>query len=73
LWISPCVWPNSGFWCCVSLSLPITLMSGFTLVTKKVGSRSYTVLGGYHNFMIPVPIHFHTIWYPRICFSLKRF
>jgi hypothetical protein len=29
-------------------------VSGFALVTKKVGSRSYTVLGGYHTFMIPV-------------------
>ncbi len=26
-WISPCVWPNSGFWCCVFLTLWITLMS----------------------------------------------
>ncbi len=24
--ISPCVWPNSGFWCCVFLTLRITLM-----------------------------------------------
>jgi len=24
--ISPCVWPNSGFWCCVFLTLHITLM-----------------------------------------------
>jgi hypothetical protein len=26
LWISPCVWPNSGFWCCVFLNLWITLV-----------------------------------------------
>jgi hypothetical protein len=25
--MSPCVWPNSGFWCCVFLTLPITLIS----------------------------------------------
>jgi hypothetical protein len=25
--ISPCVWPNSGFWCCVFLTLRITLLS----------------------------------------------
>jgi hypothetical protein len=24
--ISPCVWPNSGFWCCVFVTLWITLM-----------------------------------------------
>jgi hypothetical protein len=25
--ISPCVWPNSGFWCCVFLTLRITLLT----------------------------------------------
>ncbi len=25
-WISPCVWPNLGFWCCVFLTLRITLL-----------------------------------------------
>jgi hypothetical protein len=25
--ISPCVWPNSRFWCCVCLTLEITLLS----------------------------------------------
>jgi len=24
--MSPCVWPNSGFWCCVCLILQITLL-----------------------------------------------
>jgi hypothetical protein len=24
--ISPCVWPNSGFWCCVFLTLRIPLL-----------------------------------------------
>jgi len=24
--ISPCVWPNSGFWCCVFLTLGVTLV-----------------------------------------------
>ncbi len=27
--ISPCVWPNSGFWCCVFLTLQITLIGLF--------------------------------------------
>jgi hypothetical protein len=27
-WISRCVWPNSGFWCCVFLTLRITLLYG---------------------------------------------
>jgi hypothetical protein len=26
-WVSPCVWPNSGFWCCVCLTLRITLLA----------------------------------------------
>ncbi len=25
-WMSPCVWPNSGFWCCVFLTLRLTLL-----------------------------------------------
>jgi hypothetical protein len=25
-WVSPCVWPNSGFRCCVCLTLQITLL-----------------------------------------------
>ncbi len=28
--ISSCVWPNSGFWCCVFLSLRITLLPSTT-------------------------------------------
>jgi hypothetical protein len=28
-WISPCVWPNSGFWCCVFLTLRITLLCDY--------------------------------------------
>jgi hypothetical protein len=28
-WISPCVWPNSGFWCCVFLTLWITLLRDY--------------------------------------------
>jgi hypothetical protein len=48
-------------------------VSGFALVTKKVGSRSYTVLGGYQKFMIPVESGFHKIWYPFIRFSFKNF
>jgi hypothetical protein len=26
LWISPSLWPNSGFWCCVFLTLRTTLI-----------------------------------------------
>jgi hypothetical protein len=26
-WISPCLWPNSGFWCCLFLTLRISLMA----------------------------------------------
>jgi hypothetical protein len=29
-WISPCVWSNSGFWCCVFLTLRITVMYRYT-------------------------------------------
>jgi len=29
LWISSCVWPNSGFWCCVFLTLWITLLTSW--------------------------------------------
>jgi len=25
-WISPCVWPNSGYWCCLFLTLRISLL-----------------------------------------------
>ncbi len=31
--ISPCVWPNSGFWCCVFVSLLITLTYMFWLLS----------------------------------------
>jgi hypothetical protein len=35
-WISPCVWPNSGFWCCVFLTLQITLIyPSWTHETKQ--------------------------------------
>ncbi len=33
--IPPCVWPNSGFWCCVFLTLRITLISMGHWITKK--------------------------------------
>jgi hypothetical protein len=32
-WISPCVWPNSGLWCCIFLTLLITLTYMFWLLT----------------------------------------
>jgi len=32
-----CVWPNSGFWCCVSLPLQITPLPGMALVTHNMG------------------------------------
>jgi hypothetical protein len=33
-WISPCVWPNSGFWCCVFITLHTTPIVG---PKKKLG------------------------------------
>jgi hypothetical protein len=38
-WISPCVWPNSGFWCCVFLTLRITLL-------YHTHTHIYTFTGG---------------------------
>jgi hypothetical protein len=33
----PCVWPNWGFWCCVFLTLPITLLSTWVYIHLFVG------------------------------------
>ncbi len=33
-WISPCVWPNSGNWCCVFLTLRISLLAWKKLITE---------------------------------------
>jgi cell division protein FtsW (lipid II flippase) len=43
--ISPCVWPNSGFWCCVFLTLQITLIiptqvSQLELFNPKIPNQS---------------------------------
>ncbi len=39
--ISPCVWPNSGFWCCVFLTLWITLLSWASFGFGFHSSSSY--------------------------------
>jgi hypothetical protein len=38
-WISPCVWPNSGFWCCVFLTLRIS----YIITTVCLSVRPTTV------------------------------
>ncbi len=45
-WISPCVWPNSGLWCCVCLTCP-----NITLLYLEVSN---------HNLMRQVHSPFHT-------------
>jgi magnesium-transporting ATPase (P-type) len=46
-WISPCVWPNSGYWCCLFLTLWISLLyvevSNHNLM-RQVHLPSYTGL-----------------------------
>jgi len=46
-WISPCVWPNSGYWCCLFLTLQISLLyvkvSNHNLM-RQVHLPSYTCL-----------------------------
>ncbi len=34
--ISPCVWPNSGYWCCLFLTLRISLISIENLKFRKL-------------------------------------
>ncbi len=37
-WISPCVWPNSGSWCCLFLTSRISLLCDFPLMSKNMFS-----------------------------------
>ncbi len=37
--IWPCVWPNSGFWCSLSLTLQITLISSVPSRKKRVSKK----------------------------------
>ncbi len=45
--ISPCVWPNSGFWCCVFLTLCTTLVllvSFILFLGRKITKNWHTCL-----------------------------
>ncbi len=33
--ISPCVWPNSGYWCCLFLTLPISLLASLFCIVSN--------------------------------------
>jgi magnesium-transporting ATPase (P-type) len=52
-WISPCVWPNSGFWCCVCLTFRITLLSHNTKNHKSTSKVPFE-----HLQKLPINIFF---------------
>jgi hypothetical protein len=79
LLISPCVWPNSGFWCCVFLTLRITLISGKILVSFRGFFEDYIL--AWWNVWVSIVLLFLKILYNASgkatmrhapCFTLLR-
>ncbi len=53
--ISPCMWPNSGFWCCVFLTLQITVLYFLMEFSIKLGGFRNRVVDAY---IVVSPSHY---------------
>ncbi len=69
--ISPCVWPNSGFWCCVFLNLWKTLIYGSWATVQNMGlplQRGYTTVAA-SALCIVHNTHWTWLWVSGYFFS----
>ncbi len=70
-----CVWPNSGFWCCVCLTLRVTLLCGKSRFWSY-WNLSKTIMGNLIVCMNTLPTHNFELTkshHNMICFQQTKF